>query len=197
MFLGQSVGWAWSHDAGVPILCLLCQCSFVLDFVVCRRIVSFVVFFVHRSVEFLTMCSVAKERCQQVAVVTVCGNSGCTGLQQERHRWCSVVLYDIGAKIGTSLVSSFSALYVQFGLPLVVSIKRSTSPLACGHNGVMRRCVNPRSLPMFLKSSPWNGGPLSICTVYGMPCLEKMLSRFGITVLAEVDLMISTSGKRL
>ena len=30
-----------------------------------------------------------------------------------------------------------------------------------------------------------------------MPCLEKMLSRFGITVLAEVDVMISTSGKRL
>jgi len=38
---------------------------------------------------------------------------------------------------------------------------------------------------------------LSVRTVSGMPCFEKMLSSFGTTVFADVDPMIYTSGKQL
>ena len=41
------------------------------------------------------------------------------------------------------------------------------------------------------------GGPLSVLRTQGTPCRENMLSSFGITVLALVELIISTSGKRL
>ena len=94
----------------------------------------------------------------------------CTGFQQERRRWCSVVLYRASAEATPvvqcgfarywrknryiSCFQFFCSIYAERIAFSTVSMKRSTSPLVCGHNGAMPRCVNPRSLPKFLKSSP-------------------------------------------
>ena len=45
-------------------------------------------------------------------------------------------------------------------------------------------------------SSPLKGGPLSVLTVVGTPCVANILSSFGITMEAFVDFTICTSGKR-
>ncbi|CAB4001077.1 Hypothetical predicted protein [Paramuricea clavata] len=78
-----------------------------------------------------------------------------------------------------------------------VLIKRSASPLAFGQHGVIRRCWRPRCSANFLNSRLVNGGPLSLFKTSGIPCLEKIASNFGITALADVEVKISTSGKRL
>ena len=41
------------------------------------------------------------------------------------------------------------------------------------------------------------GGPLSLFKTSGIPCIAKIVSSFGMVDLVEVDVTISTSGKRL
>ena len=76
-------------------------------------------------------------------------------------------------------------------------MNRSASPFASGHKGVILRWWNPKSLLNVWNSFPLKGGPLSVFTTSGIPWREKIMSRCGITVLAEVDEMTSTSGNLL
>ena len=72
----------------------------------------------------------------------------------------------------------------------------STSPLAWGQCGVTRRCVKPRYSANSLNSLLLKGGPLSVRTRQGIPNWAKILSRCGITVLFDVECMMSTTGYR-
>ena len=54
----------------------------------------------------------------------------------------------------------------------------------------------PFSCIKCLTSSLVNGGPLSLRTTLGIPCVENIRPNFGIMALAEVEWTISTSGKR-
>ena len=76
-------------------------------------------------------------------------------------------------------------------------MNRSASPFASGHRGVILRWWNPKSLLNVWNSFPLKGRPLLVFTTSGIPWQEKIMSRCGITVLAEVDEMTSTSGNLL
>ena len=56
-------------------------------------------------------------------------------------------------------------------------------------------CLKPKYSAKFLKSA--DGDPLSLFTISGISIHEKIRSSLGMTVVAEVNLTISTSGKRL
>lgn len=68
-----------------------------------------------------------------------------------------------------------------------VLIKRSTSPLALGHNGVTFLCLNPNVWAKYLNYFPLYGGPLSDRTTSGIPNVVNALSSWGMTVAAAVD----------
>ena len=66
-------------------------------------------------------------------------------------------------------------------------MKLSASELACGHRGVILQWSIPFSLIYSLIYLLVNGGPLSLCITCGMPCVEKILSIFGMMELADVE----------
>lgn len=68
------------------------------------------------------------------------------------------------------------------------------SELAWGQSGIILRCSIPFSRMYCLISSLVKGGPLSLLTTCGSPWVEKILSNFGVTQLADVERTISTSG---
>ena len=72
----------------------------------------------------------------------------------------------------------------------------SASELPCGHKGVTVTNSMPWISMYRLISCPLNGGPLSDTTLYGIPCVENILSSFGISAAADVECTISTSGYR-
>ena len=78
-----------------------------------------------------------------------------------------------------------------------VRINLSASPFAFGQYRVTFRCLNPRYLANCSNSELLNGGPLSVFRTQGTLCREKIISSFGMTVLALVELIISTSRNRL
>ena len=69
-----------------------------------------------------------------------------------------------------------------------------TSALHCGHSGVEGSRSICKVLRYLAKSSLLNGGPLSALTTDGILCVANILSNFGITTDAFVDLIISTLG---
>jgi len=73
-------------------------------------------------------------------------------------------------------------------------IKFSASAFAWGHNGVILQCCMPFSSINRLISVLVNGGPLSLFTINGIPCVAKILSILGIMVVADVEWTISTLG---
>ena len=72
----------------------------------------------------------------------------------------------------------------------------SASEFPCGHKGVTVTNSMPWISMYRLISCPLNGGPLSDTTLYGIPCVENILSSFGISAAADVECTISTSGYR-
>ena len=88
-----------------------------------------------------------------------------------------------------------SALVVLTTLPMVL-MKRSASPFASGHSGVIFRCLKPREEAKSANCFPLNGGPLSVRMTSGIPNVEKMSSSFDLTYLKDVDFMVCTIGKR-
>ena len=70
----------------------------------------------------------------------------------------------------------------------------STSALPWGYKGVLGSYCIPSSFIYVLNSLPLKGGPLSVVTFSGIPCLAKIMSSFGFTFGAEVDFRISISG---
>ena len=77
-----------------------------------------------------------------------------------------------------------------------VRTKRSASPFASGHKGVILLCLKPDWVAKSLKSCPWNGGPLSVLTMVGYPCLAKIILRRVMTTFADNEGSISTLGNR-
>ena len=73
-------------------------------------------------------------------------------------------------------------------------MKRSTTLLARGFKGVILRCLNHIRLANCLNSSPWNGGPESVLQTDGIPNMENMRSRRGMTGFAESEVNVSTTG---
>ena len=76
----------------------------------------------------------------------------------------------------------------------MVCTNRSTSPFALAHFGVTFQSLKPRSSANDANSLLLNGGPLLDLTTSGSPNSENTLSSLGITVAAEVDFTISTTG---
>ena len=70
----------------------------------------------------------------------------------------------------------------------------STCPWALGWMGVMRLCLNPASFANSVKACELKGGPLSVWSVSGTPCVEKTFLSFFLTTSSDVDLVNSTSG---
>jgi hypothetical protein len=58
-------------------------------------------------------------------------------------------------------------------------------------------CWNPACSAKSLNSELWSGDRLSDFTTSGMPRVLNILSSLGIVEWADVDVVISTSGKRL
>ena len=67
-----------------------------------------------------------------------------------------------------------------------VSLQRSTSPLLCGHYGTHFLCSIPRYSKKASNSFNSNGGPSSLRTVPGNPCVLKIASIDLITCWASV-----------
>ena len=69
-----------------------------------------------------------------------------------------------------------------------------TWPCAFGWQGVMRWCLKPDSFANFSKVSELNGGPLSVWSVWGMPCVEKIFFSFFLVPSKDVVVVNSISG---
>ena len=108
---------------------------------------------------------------------------------------CGVVRYCSRNLLSSCCHDRFSAFAVLSVLPSGC-INRSASALPWGQRGVENFGVTPSAAKYREYSSPLKGGPLSVFTVLGMPCVANILSSFGMTTEAFVDFTISTSGKR-
>ena len=73
-------------------------------------------------------------------------------------------------------------------------LKPSTCPCALGCLGVTFLWWNPISCASVWNSFELNVGPLSICTVFGTPCVAKIFFSFLQTGLIDVELINSVSG---
>ena len=58
----------------------------------------------------------------------------------------------------------------------------------------MRWCLKPDSFANFSKVSELNGGPLSVWSVWGMPCVEKIFFSFFLVPSKDVVVVNSISG---
>ena len=77
---------------------------------------------------------------------------------------------------------------------LISLLKFSTYPCALGWYGVTGLWMKPVSVASWLNSWELNGGPLSVCTTFGTPCVANIffnLSRTGVIAIERVN---STSG---
>ena len=72
--------------------------------------------------------------------------------------------------------------------------KFSANPFDCGSSGVTGVNLKPICFAYALRSSPKYGGPLSDVRVLGMPWVERMRFRTGLSFLKLVEVTISTSG---
>ena len=81
---------------------------------------------------------------------------------------------------------SINAVFITFPK---FRMKRSTSPFAFGHNGVIRWCLNPTCFVregVELELVTVERGPLSVLSFSGIPRTENTLSNAGMTLLALV-----------
>ena len=79
---------------------------------------------------------------------------------------------------------------------LITRLIRSTCPFAWGHNGVVLLWVIPLILRKDSTSLDVNYPPLSLVSVSGRPCTEKILNNLEIMVEEVVLFKISTNGNR-
>jgi hypothetical protein len=91
-------------------------------------------------------------------------------------------------------VFTYDVLYVQHELLFLFFINRSLSALVRGHNGVIFLCLNPILSAIFRNSCELNGGPLSLINSFGIPKIENVLSKSGITDFAVKLVKLSTTG---
>ena len=73
-------------------------------------------------------------------------------------------------------------------------LKPSTCPSGLGCLGVAFLWLNPISFVSVWNSFELNGGPLSVCSVFGTPCVVKIFFSSLPTGLIDVELINLASG---
>ena len=86
------------------------------------------------------------------------------------------------------------SLCTIFSVLLNTLMKLSASPFARGCSEVTLWCVNPISSANFWMSVELNGGPLSVSSLSGIPCVANIFLSLSYVVPHEVDVVCSTAG---
>ena len=105
--------------------------------------------------------------------------------------------------VGGSVTISIFCIAMQPDLPSLCAIcsvllstfmKLSASPFARGCSGVTLWCLNPISSANALNSAELKGGPLSLSTLSGIPCVANIFCNLSQVTRQEVDVVCSTAG---